>query len=84
MTLIDQNQEMHCRRLGHPVTLAYCVRESIDLPCRLVVQCWEGRIPVHDYLLTMYSESQIETLQGPTSKLVSIVDIIHQARGGRR
>ena len=75
---------MHCRRLGHPVTLSYCARESIDLPCSLVYQCWEGRIPVHDYLLTMYSGSQLEALREPTSKLSSIVDIINQARNGRR
>ena len=80
MTLTDPNQETHCRRLGHPVTLAYCARESIDLPCRLVYQCWEGRTPVHDYLLTMYSESQLEALLKPTSKLASIIDIINQAR----
>ncbi len=80
MTPPDPNQEMHCRRLGHPVPLSYCVRESLDLPCRLVFQCWEGRIPIRDYLLTMYSASQLETLQGPTSKLSSIVDLIKQAQ----
>jgi hypothetical protein len=84
MTLPDQNQEMHCRRLGHPVTLSYCVQESIDLPCRLIYQCWEGHIPVHDYLLTKYSESQLAALQGPTSKLASIVDLVNQAREGRQ
>lgn len=67
------------------MTLSYCVRESLDLPCRLVFQCWEGRIPIHDYLLTMYSESQLEALRGPgvPSKLASIVDLINQARAGR-
>jgi len=84
MTLPDPNQEMYCRRLGHPVMLSYCARENIDLPCRLVFQCWEGRIAIHDYLLTMYSESQLEALQKPTSKLASIVDLINQAREGRQ
>lgn len=80
MTLPDPNQEIHCRRLGHTVTLAYCVHESVDLPCRLVHQCWESRIPIHEYLLTMYSESQLATLENPTSKLSSIVDLIRQAQ----
>ncbi len=80
MTLSDSNQEIHCRRLGHAVTLSYCVRESVDLPCRLVHQCWEGRIPIHKYLRTMYSESQLEALWKPTSKLSSIVDLIKQAQ----
>lgn len=80
MTLPDPNQEMHCRRLGHPVTLSYCVRESIELPCRQVFQCWEARIPIHDYLLTMYSASQLEVFERPASKLASIVDLIKQAQ----
>jgi hypothetical protein len=80
MTQPEPNQAAHCRRFGHPVTLAYCARESIDLPCQLVDQCWEGRTSVRDYLLTMYSESRFEALQKPTSKLASIIDIINQAR----
>ncbi len=81
MTRIDPNQEMHCRKLGHPVPLSYCVRESIELPCRLVCQCWEGHIPIHQYLLTLYAESQLAALDKPASKLASILDSIHQARG---
>ncbi|HOW64474.1 MAG TPA: hypothetical protein P5186_17425 [Candidatus Paceibacterota bacterium] len=80
MVSIDPNQERHCPRLGHSVTLAYCVREGLDLPCRLIDSCWQDRIPVREYLLTLYSESQLEKLHGPTSKLASIVDLIHQAR----
>ncbi|MHC1769953.1 MAG: hypothetical protein AB9869_37665 [Verrucomicrobiia bacterium] len=81
MTRIDPNQETHCRKLGHPVPLSYCARESIELPCRLVYQCWEDRIPIHEFLLTLYAESQLEALAKPTSRLASILDSINQARG---
>lgn len=81
MSASDMNQETHCPRLGHTVTLAYCIHESIDLPCRLVFQCWEGRVPIRDHLLALYSSSQLEALQKPTSKLSAIVDSINQAGG---
>jgi len=81
MSLPDPNQETYCRKLGHTVTLSYCAQESIELPCRLVYQCWGGRVPVHDYLLTMYTESQLAALHQPASKLSSIVESIRQARG---
>lgn len=81
MTPPDWNQEVHCRRLGHTVPLAYCAEESIDLPCRLIYQCWDGRIAVHDFLLTRYSEPQLQALQQPgASKLCAIVRIIDRAR----
>ncbi|MBN2508385.1 MAG: hypothetical protein JXQ71_17035 [Verrucomicrobia bacterium] len=80
MTPPDPNQTIYCRRLGHPVPLSYCARESVDLPCRLIYQCWEGRIPVRDYLLTLYSASQLEALREPDSKLASLVDLIKRAQ----
>ncbi|HRT58169.1 MAG TPA: hypothetical protein P5038_16200 [Candidatus Paceibacterota bacterium] len=82
-----KDPEIYCRKLGHAVTLAYCVRESIDLPCRLVFQCWEGRLPIREHLLTLYSEAQLAALEEPkepVSKLASIVDIVNQARRARR
>ncbi len=80
MTPPDWHQEIHCRRLGHSVPLSYCAEESIDLPCRLICQCWEGRIPVHEWLLTRYSEAQLQTLRQPgASKLSTIVGSIGKA-----
>lgn len=81
MTLAaDPNSEQYCPRLGHVVTLAYCVREGIDRPCRLVFRCWEGRLPIREHLLTLYKESEIETIDAPASKLSSILDIIARAQ----
>ena len=78
--LADPDPERHCPRLGHAVTLAYCVREGLDRPCRLVFQCWEGRLPIRAYLLTLYDESQLEEVDSPTSKLSTILDIIARAQ----
>lgn len=80
MTMPNPKEGIHCPRLGHSVTLSYCVRESIDLPCKQVFRCWVDRIPIRDYLLTLYSPSQLEALQPPASKLASIVDLIKQAQ----
>lgn len=76
----DPKQETYCRRLGHPVTLEYCARESVDLPCRLVFECWAGRVPIHDFLLTLYTKSELETIEKPTSKLASLIDILSRVR----
>ncbi|MBP7827876.1 MAG: hypothetical protein KA236_15170 [Verrucomicrobia bacterium] len=76
----DPNQAIHCRRLGHPVPLSYCVRESIDRPCGLIFQCWAGRIPVRDYLRNFYTEAQLAAFPKPAAKLASIVDLIKQAQ----
>ncbi len=81
MTLpADPNSENHCPRLGHAVTLAYCVREGIDRPCRLVFQCWEGRLPIREHLLTLYKESELEMIDAPASKISSILDILARAQ----
>lgn len=81
MTLpADPNSEKYCPRLGHAVTLAYCVREGIDRPCRLVFRCWEGRLPIREHLLTLYKESDLEIIDAPASKISSILDIIARAQ----
>jgi hypothetical protein len=78
-----EDPEIYCRKLGHVVTLAYCLRESVDLPCQQVFRCWERCLPIRDHLRTLYSETQLALLaepKEPASKLATIVDIINQAR----
>jgi hypothetical protein len=87
-TIDPKTQEIRCRRLGHPLTLDYCLRESgPKQPCRLVRDCWWERLDIETVLHQHLSDEEIEDLekrqQTPPDKMSSLLEIIEAAKQRR-
>ncbi len=74
--------QCRCPRLGHEVAFFYCRQESGVMPCRRVMACWGGLIPVEAYLRAEMSPEQWDLFcrQEPQDKLSSLVDLVRKAR----
>ena len=68
---------IRCPRLGGEVPFSYCEKEAGDLPCRMVVSCWEGIFPVEEYLQdTLTEEARYRLYNQPAKdRLTTILDI---------
>ncbi|MEN6621429.1 MAG: hypothetical protein ABFD50_07775 [Smithella sp.] len=77
-----ENQLIRCPRLGHEITLSYCLQESIDLPCDRIIRCWSFAFDVAALLQNRLSREQwlkFINIQ-PKEKLASIVELIEAAK----
>jgi hypothetical protein len=83
MTQDPDDLQRRCPRLGGPVTLRYCrfVGENRQ-PCWKIADCWWERFDVMAYLRATLSEDELAALleSRPKPKVVSIVELIEQAR----
>lgn len=71
----------YCRLLGHEVVFAYCRIAKEGLPCFKILDCWYERLPVEDYIQTLYSpEERGQILARPAPKMTTLVDLINKAR----
>ncbi len=87
-TIDPKTQEIRCRRLGHPLTMDYCLREGGEgQPCRLVRDCWWERVDIETVLHQHLSDEEIEALEKrretPPDKMSSLLDIIEAAKQRR-
>ncbi len=81
----DQDVLPRCRRLGHEVTFGYCRQETRGSPCRLILDCWWERFDVRSFLkanLSAEAMAEVEraSASSPPSKVLSLVDMIQQAK----
>lgn len=79
----DADLILRCRRLGHEVTFGFCRKENRGLPCRLILDCWWERFDVRAFLgshLSPAALAQLENPAPPAPKLLTLVDLIEQAR----
>lgn len=66
--------------LGHQVPFKYCRSVNMNLPCRMVIDCWKGLFPVEDFVRIHFSEEEIASfLQPPKPKLVQIYELMRRA-----
>ena len=80
---IDEHDKrvIRCRMLGHEVSFGYCRSPGNALPCRKICDCWFETFDVEEFLKGHFSEEQIQQiLAAPKPKLMSIVDLIRQAK----
>jgi hypothetical protein len=71
-----------CPRLGHEITLAYCLKESLDLPCSRILHCWS---PVFNIETALQEELSAENWQKfinsqPEDKIINIIELIEAAK----
>ena len=85
LTEHDHDVLPRCRRLGQEVAFGYCRLESGGKPCRLILDCWWERFDVRSFLQAHLPEeamAQVEhaSTAPPPSKVLSLLDLIQQAR----
>ena len=81
----DEDMLLRCRRLGHEITFGYCRRENAGQPCRLILDCWWEQFDVRAFLRAHLPEDAMAEVERagaapPPSKVLSLVDMIQQAR----
>lgn len=76
------NLLIRCPMLGGEVPFQYCRTLNDELPCRLIIICWEFRIEIGKFLSEHYSLEQIQKALAPPTKtrLETIVELIEKAK----
>jgi hypothetical protein len=85
LTEHDRDVLPRCRRLGHEIAFGYCRQEAGGKPCRLIVDCWWEQFDVRSFLrlhlpAEVMAEVELAGTAPPAAKVVSLVDMIQQAR----
>lgn len=76
--------EIYCRMLGHPLKFSYCRSTGNNVPCPRIEECWQGRIPIREFLEYHFDEELIRRLSDPPKpKITTIIEMIEQAEKSR-
>ncbi len=77
---------MRCPRLGGEVPFSYCEREAGDLPCRLVLRCWEAGFPVEAYLRETLVPEAWERFcgQAPKDRMTALLEVVEAVKKRRK
>jgi len=72
-----------CPRLGHQIAFSYCRSENQGLPCFKILDCWHAHFSVEEWLRKELSSAEWDKVFSapPTPKLLSLVELIEQAKG---
>ena len=78
----DEGFNIRCPRLGHQIEFSYCRSENRGLPCFKILDCWHSHFEVVEFLKEELAPAEWEkTFNAPPKpKLVSLVELIEQAR----
>jgi hypothetical protein len=78
----EDDYEIRCPRLGHPIIFSYCRSENMGLPCFKTLDCWFEHFQVEGYLRETLTQEEWERAFQSTgkSKVMSILELIEQAR----
>lgn len=81
MTRFD-HMALRCPRLGGEITFGYCRREQGELPCRMLLRCWEGLIPVEEHLREYLTLEEWERCFNtpPQDKMTTLLEIADAVR----
>ena len=73
---------LRCPRLGGEITFRYCRREQGALPCRMILRCWEGLIPVEGHLREFLTTEEWKRCfnTSPKDKMTTILEIADAVR----
>jgi hypothetical protein len=77
---------IRCPRLGGEVPFSYCEREAGELPCRLVIRCWEAGFPVKAYLRKSLPPDAWERFccQVPADRMTTLLGLAEAAQRRRK
>jgi hypothetical protein len=70
--------EIYCNQIGMVIDFSYCVSSNEGLPCRNVVDCFQGRIDILAVLKKRFTAEELEkAFKGlPKSRLERILESI--------
>ena len=76
------SKQIRCPRLGDEIALSYCLRESGDLPCSLVVRCWSPYFDINAYLKEILTPEQWNKFNNfqPKNKVTNLIELIEAAK----
>ena len=76
------SKQIRCPRLGDEIALSYCLRESGDLPCSLVVRCWSPYFDTNAYLKEILTPEQWNKFNNfqPKNKVTNLIELIEAAK----
>jgi hypothetical protein len=70
-----------CPMLGHEVPFSYCRQPGQEVPCRKMFDCWWETIDIKVFIAENYSQENQKTMtQPPKPKMLSILELVEQAR----
>jgi hypothetical protein len=77
-----EERGIRCPRLGHQVTFDYCRIENLHGPCSRALVCWSEYFDVESFFRGAMSAEEYDKCfhTPPIPKLVSLVDLIEQAK----
>jgi hypothetical protein len=66
------------------VTFAYCRKPGSDTPCNKILDCWWEAFDVAAFMAEHYGEEAVAaTLAPPKPKMLSLIELIEQAKRSR-
>lgn len=76
------NAVIRCPRLGGETSFMYCVKESGNLPCHRIINCWHYILPVEKYLKDTMNPEQWELFskQIPKDKISTLIDLVESTK----
>jgi len=83
MNKVFDDLEQRCPRLGGPVSFGYCrTNDENGSPCWKIFYCWWECFDVVEHLKNSLPEETFQSLVNakPKSKMVSLVELIEQAK----
>ena len=74
------HKESYCRKLGHNLHFKYCRSAQQGLPCAKIMDCWIGKLPVRQFIMSHYQGQMEEIFRPPSSKINSILEIVDRVK----
>ena len=72
---------IRCPRVGGDVNFKFCRSENNLLPCRWVVDCWQMRMDINQFLEEHYPKEDLDAIfVPPKPKIESLIELIENAR----
>lgn len=74
--------EIRCPKLGGQIHFTYCLKESGDLPCSRIINCWHPYFPVETYLRKRLTPDDWERCfhRTPKEKMLTLLELIEAAK----
>ena len=74
-------QEKYCPVLGHYLKFGYCRILREGLPCSKIRFCWDGKLPISDFLNRNFSPDEQEKIfELSKNKFTTLLTLIERAQ----
>ena len=74
------HKESYCRKLGHILQFKYCRSAQQGIPCAKIMDCWIGKLPVRQFIMSHYQGQMEEIFRPPSAKISSILEIVDRVK----